>query len=66
MFHGVVGSFHVIAESFISFMLIMLLCLRLATMLFSSMTSAAPVDPNNIYFVGLAKVASCTHLNKLV
>jgi hypothetical protein len=28
--------------------------------------SAAPVEPINIYFVGLAKVASCTHLNKLV
>jgi predicted component of type VI protein secretion system len=35
-------------------------------MLNGSMRSAAPVDPINISFVGLAKVASCTHLDKLV
>jgi hypothetical protein len=35
-------------------------------MLNGSMASAPPVDPINIYFVGLAKVALCTHLNKLV
>jgi hypothetical protein len=35
-------------------------------MLNVSMRSAAPVDPINISFVGLAKVALCTHLNKLV
>jgi hypothetical protein len=35
-------------------------------MLNGSMGSAAPVEPINIYFEGLAKVASCTHLNKLV
>jgi hypothetical protein len=35
-------------------------------MLNGSMGYAAPVEPINIYFVGLAKEASCTHLNKLV
>jgi hypothetical protein len=35
-------------------------------MLNGSMRSAAPVDPINISFVGLAKVALCTHLNNLV
>jgi hypothetical protein len=35
-------------------------------MLNGSMRSSAPVDPINISFVGLAKVASCSHLNKIV
>jgi hypothetical protein len=35
-------------------------------MLNGSMGSAAPVDPINISFVGFAKVALYTHLNKLV
>jgi hypothetical protein len=33
-------------------------------MLNGSMGSATPVDLNNISFVGLAKVALCTHLHK--
>jgi hypothetical protein len=35
-------------------------------MLNGSMRSAAPVDPINISFVNLAKVALYTYLNKLV
>jgi hypothetical protein len=35
-------------------------------MLNRSMGFAAPVDPINISFVGLAKVTLCTHLNKIV
>jgi hypothetical protein len=35
-------------------------------MLNGSMGSAAPVETINIYFEGLAKLALCTHLNKLV
>jgi hypothetical protein len=35
-------------------------------MLNGGMRSTAPVDPINISFVDLAKVALCTHLNKLV
>jgi hypothetical protein len=34
-------------------------------MLNGSMRSAAPVDPINISFVGLAKVALCSHLISL-
>jgi hypothetical protein len=64
-FHGVIGSCHVIAESFISFMLVMLWCLSLATTLNGSIRSVAPVYPINIYFVGLAKVTSCSHLISL-
>jgi hypothetical protein len=36
------------------------------TMLFKSVGLTTPVDPINILFVGLAKVSSCSHLNKLV
>jgi hypothetical protein len=35
-------------------------------MLFDSIVLITLVDPINISFVGLAKVASCSHLNKLV
>jgi hypothetical protein len=35
-------------------------------MLFGSIGLTTPIDPINISFVGLAKVASCSHLNKLV
>jgi hypothetical protein len=35
-------------------------------MLNGSMGSASPIDPINISFVGLVKVALCTHLIKLV
>jgi hypothetical protein len=35
-------------------------------MLNGSMGSAAPVDPIDMSFVGLAEVAFCTHVNKLV
>jgi hypothetical protein len=35
-------------------------------MLFGSIGLTTPIVPINISFVGLAKVASCSHLNKLV
>jgi hypothetical protein len=35
-------------------------------MLFGSIGLTTPVDPISISFVGLAKVASLSHLNKLV
>jgi hypothetical protein len=35
-------------------------------MLFESIGLTTPVDLINISFVGLDKVASCSHLNKLV